>query len=189
MLMNVPGLRILVPRSPQDSLSILRMAIRSDDPVVILEHDLMYFDEGPVREDDLPSLDSAAVLCEGSLLTLIAWSRMANLSLAVARKLKAEGISVEVVDLRSLSPVDWETLVRSTGKTHRALIVEEDGRFAGGGAEIAATLSERCFPLLDSPVRRLAGLFVPTPFNKALESATIPDEKSIENAIRMSLAG
>ncbi len=189
MLMNVPGLRILAPSSPQDSLSILRMSIRSDDPVVILEHDLMYFDEGPVREDDLPSLESAAVLCEGTLLTLIAWSRMANLSLSVARKLKAEGISVEVIDLRSLSPVDWETLVRSTEKTHRALIVEEDGRFAGGGAEIAATLSERCFPLLDAPVRRLGGIFVPTPFNKTLEAATIPDEKSIENAIRMILAG
>ncbi len=188
MLMNVPGLRILAPSSPQDSLSLLRMAIRSDDPVVILEHDLLYFDEGPVREDDLPSLDSASVLCEGSMLTLVAWSRMTNLSLSVARNLKSEGISVEVIDLRSLSPVDWETLVRSTEKTHRALIVEEDGRFAGGGAEIAATLSERCHPLLDAPIRRLGGLFVPTPYNKTLEASTIPDEKSIEHAIRMSLS-
>ena len=184
LLMNVPGLRIVAPSTPQDAYSQLRMAIRSDDPVIVLEHERLYFESGPVDATLLPPMDKASVLRPGRDITVVAWSRMSGLALDAAETLAKEGVSVEVIDLRSLAPIDWETLVASLEKTHRALVVEENCLIAGAGAEIAATLSERCFPLLDTPVRRLGGLFVPTPFNRTLEDRTIPDTEAIAALLR-----
>lgn len=185
MLMNVPGLRMVVPATPQDAYWQLRQAIRSDDPIVVLEHELLYFSKGPMDESAVaPAMHQAVVRRRGSALTCIAYSRMASLALEAADALAQEGIAMEVIDLRSLSPIDWQTCQQSVEKTHRLLIVEEDCRFAGAGAEMAATLQERCFYLLDAPIQRVAGMDIPTPFNGAMEAASIPRSADIIAAAR-----
>jgi len=184
-LMNVPGLRIAVPATPQDAWWQLRQAIASDDPVILLEHELLYFSKDQVDfEAEPPPMHRAAIRCPGKDLTLISYSRMAVLALQAAEALAQEGLSVEVIDLRSLSPIDWASCVASVRKTHRLLIVEEDCRFAGAGAEIAAGMTERCFFELDAPVQRVAGLDLPTPYNGSLESASIPQLADIITAAK-----
>ena len=185
MLMNVPGLRMVVPATPQDAYWQLRQAIRSDDPIIVLEHELLYFSKGPLDEAAMaPAMHQALVRRRGSALTCIAYSRMVTLALEAADALAQEGIAMEVIDLRSLSPIDWQSCQQSVEKTHRCLIVEEDCRFAGAGAEIAATLQERCFYLLDAPIQRVAGMDIPTPFNGAMEAASIPRTADIIAAAR-----
>ena len=190
-LMNVPGLRIAVPATPQDAYWQLRQAIASEDPVIVLEHELLYFSKGPVDfAAAAPPLHRAAVCRQGKDVTLIAYSRMAELALEAAQELAKDNIEAEVIDLRSLSPIDWDTCAASLARTHRLLIVEEDCRFAGAGAEIAARPGERCFFDLDGPVRRVAGLDMPTPFNGELEAASIPRVADIVAAARdLCLAG
>ncbi|MHB0887302.1 alpha-ketoacid dehydrogenase subunit beta [Acidithiobacillus sp.] len=185
MLMNVPGLRMAVPATPQDAYWQLRQAIRSDDPIIVLEHELLYFSKGPMDAAAMaPAMHQAVVRRRGTALTCIAYSRMVTLALEAAEALAREGIAMEVVDLRSLSPIDWQSCQQSVEKTHRCLIVEEDCRFAGAGAEIAATLQERCFYLLDAPIQRVAGMDIPTPFNGAMEAASIPRSADIIAAAR-----
>jgi pyruvate dehydrogenase E1 component beta subunit len=184
-LMNVPGLRIAVPSTPQDAYWQLRQAIVSDEPIILLEHELLYFSKGPVDVlADAPPMHRAVVRREGHDLTIVSYSRHAVLSQQAADELSKEGIEAEVIDLRSLKPIDWDTCATSLEKTHRMLVVEEDCRFAGAGAEIVATLTERCFDSLDAPVQRLAGLDMSTPFNGALEAATIPQVPDIVAAAR-----
>ncbi len=184
-VMNVPGLRIAVPSTPQDAYWQLRQAIASDEPILLLEHELLYFTKGPVDLlADPPPMHRAAVRREGRDLTLVSYSRHALLSQEAASELAKEGLEVEVIDLRSLKPIDWDTCAGSLEKTHRLLVVEEDCRFAGAGAEIACTLAERCFYSLDAPVKRLAGLDIPTPFNGQLEAASIPQVADIIEAAR-----
>ncbi|HTV95504.1 MAG TPA: alpha-ketoacid dehydrogenase subunit beta [Steroidobacteraceae bacterium] len=184
-LMNVPGLRIAVPSTPQDAYWQLRQAIVSDEPIILLEHELLYFSRGPVDlASDPPPMHRAAVRREGRDLTIVSYSRHAILSLEAAVELAKDGIEAEVIDLRSLKPIDWDRCASSIEKTHRLLVVEEDCRFAGAGAEIAATLGERCFYSLDAPVGRVAGLDMPTPFNGKLEAATIPQVPDIAAAAR-----
>jgi len=184
-LMNVPGLRIAVPSTPQDAYWQLRQAIASDEPIIVLEHELLYFSKGPVDLlADAPPLHRAAVRREGRDLTIVSYSRHALLSQDAAGELAKEGIEAEVIDLRSLKPIDWETCAKSLEKTHRLLVVEEDCRFAGAGAEIAASLAEKCFYSLDAPVKRVSGLDIPTPFNGKLEAATIPQVADIVEAAR-----
>ena len=184
-IMNVPGLRIAVPATPQDAFWQLRQAIASDDPIILLEHELLYFSKGTVDvATDSPPMHRALVRREGRDLTIISYSRHAILSQEAAALLVKEGIEAEVIDLRSLKPIDWDTCSTSVAKTHRVLIVEEDCRFAGAGAEIAATLGERCFYTLKAPVQRLAGLDIPTPFNGPLEAASIPQIPDIVAAAR-----
>jgi pyruvate dehydrogenase E1 component beta subunit len=174
-LMNVPGLRIAVPATPQDAYWQLRQAIRSDEPIIVLEHELLYFSQGTLDESlEAPPMHRAQVRRQGNDLTIVTYSRMLDLSLRAAEKLAETGIAAEVIDLRSLRPIDWDTCVASLGKTHRLLVVEEDSRFAGAGAEIAAGLTERCFYNLDAAPQRVAALELPTPFNAALEAASIP---------------
>ena len=175
MLMNVPGLRIAVPATPQDAWWQLRQAIRSDEPVVLLEHELLYFSKASLdMQLEAPPMHRAQVRREGKDLTIITWSRMLDLSLRAAGKLADNGIEAEVIDLRSLRPVDWERCAASLKKTHRLLIVEEDSHFAGAGAEIAAGLGERCFYELDAPPQRVAAREIPIPYNATLEAAAIP---------------
>jgi pyruvate dehydrogenase E1 component beta subunit len=184
-LMNVPGLRIAVPSTPQDAYWQLRQAIVSDEPIILLEHELLYFSKGPVDVlADAPPMHRAVVRREGHDLTIVSYSRHAVLSQQAADELSKEGIEADVIDLRSLKPIDWDTCAASLEKTHRMLVVEEDCRFAGAGAEIVATLTERCFDSLDAPVQRLAGLDISTPFNGALEAATIPQVPDIVAAAR-----
>jgi len=185
MFMNVPGLRIAVPSTPQDAYWQLRQAIASEEPIILLEHELLYFTKGQVDlVAEAPPMHRAVVRRDGRDLTLISYSRHALLAQEAANALAKENIEAEVVDLRSLKPIDWDTCAKSVEKTHRVLIVEEDCRFAGAGAEIAASLTERCFHSLDAPIQRLAGLDIPTPYNGALEAATIPQVADIVAASR-----
>lgn len=184
-LMNVPGLRIAVPSTPQDAWWQLRQAIASDEPVILLEHEMLYFTKGPLDVLAVaPPMHRAVVRRAGTDLTIVSYSRHALLSHEAAEELAKEGIEAEVIDLRSLKPIDWDTLATSLEKTHRMLVVEEDCRFAGAGAEIAATMGERCFGTLDAPVQRLAGLDMSTPFNGALEDASIPQVADIVETAR-----
>ncbi|MGE5320407.1 MAG: alpha-ketoacid dehydrogenase subunit beta [Hyphomicrobiaceae bacterium] len=184
-LMNVPGLRIAVPATPQDAYWQLRQAVASDDCIVLLEHVLLY---GEKAEVDLhaapPPMHQAAVRHAGTDLTIVAYSRMAGLAQQAAEALAGEGIAAEVIDLRSLRPIDWETCVKSLRKTRHLLVVEEDCRFAGAGAEIAATLTERCFDVLMAAPLRLGGLDLPVPVNAALEAACVPQLGDIVLAAR-----
>jgi pyruvate dehydrogenase E1 component beta subunit len=185
-VMNVPGLRIAVPSTPQDAYWQLRQAIVSDEPIILLEHELLYFSKGPVDlMADPPPMHRAVIRREGRHLTIVSYSRHALLSQDAAVELAKEGIEAEVIDLRSLKPIDWDTCAKSLEKTHRLLVVEEDCRYAGAGAEIAATLAERCFYSLDAPVKRVAGLDIPTPFNGALEAASIPQVGDIVQNARL----
>jgi pyruvate dehydrogenase E1 component beta subunit len=188
MFMNVPGLRVAVPSTPQDAYWQLRQAIASDEPVVLLEHEVLYFTKGPVDTmAEPPPMHQAAIRRAGRDLTLIGYSRTALQAQEAAAELAKEGIEAEVIDLRSLNPIDWKTLSESVDKTHRALVIEEDCRHAGAGAEIAASLAERCFFSLDAPVQRVAGLDMPTPYNGALEAASIPRVADIVAAARALL--
>ena len=174
-LMNVPGLRIAVPATPQDAYWQLRQAIRSDEPIIVLEHELLYFSKGPLEVSlEAPPMHRAQIRREGSDLTIVTYSGMLDVSLRAAEQLADKGIAAEVIDLRSLRPIDWDTCTTSLEKTHRLLVVEEDSRFAGAGAEIAASLTERCFFSLDASPQRVAALEMPIPFNAALEATSIP---------------
>jgi pyruvate dehydrogenase E1 component beta subunit len=187
-LMNVAGLRIVVPATPQDAYWQLRQAIRADDCVIVLEHELLNFDQGPVDETaESPPPHRAAVRRVGSDLTMVSYSRMAKQALAAAEQLAGEGIEAEVIDLRSLSPIDWGTCTASVRKTGRVLIAEEDSRFAGAGAEIAAGLTERCFRSLRAAPLRVAALDLPNPYNKHLEEQLIPQPADIAAAARAML--
>ncbi len=185
-LMNVPGLRIAVPVTPQDAYWQLSQAIRSNDPIILLEHELLYFTKGVIDStvERIP-IHRALVRRKGSHLTIISYSRHVLLCLQAAEKLAEQGIDAEVIDLRSLSPIDWDTCIQSLERTNRLLVVEEDCRFAGSGAEIVAKLTERCFYALDEPPRRLAGLDIPTPFNQQLERASIPQVEDIVAAAQL----
>lgn len=188
MFMNVPGLRVAVPSTPQDAYWQLRQAIASDEPVVLLEHEVLYFTKGPVDTmAEPPPMHQAAIRRAGRDLTLIGYSRTALQAQEAAAELAKEGIEAEVIDLRSLNPIDWKTLSDSVNRTHRALVIEEDCRHAGAGAEIAASLAERCFFSLDAPVQRVAGLDIPTPYNGPLEAASIPRVADIVAAARALL--
>ncbi len=182
-LMNAPGLRIAVPATPQDAYWQLCQAISSDEPIVLLEHELLYFSKGGLDVSRPPPPMHRAEVCRpGRDLTIVTYSRMRDLALQAATQLAETGIEAEVIDLRSLRPIDWDCCVASLEKTHRLLIVEEDSGFAGAGAEISAGLTERCFPILDAPPRRVAGEELPIAYNAALEAASIPQVADVVRA-------
>jgi len=186
----VPGLKVVAPSNPADAKALLLAAIRDDDPVLFLENLALYNTKGDVPDDDVPAeIGRAAVTRPGSDITVIGYSRMASLGLAVAEELAArEGIDAEVIDLRSLRPLDRETIVSSVRKTHAAVVLEDDWLTYGIGAEIAATISDGAFDQLDAPVRRVAMAEVPLPYAKSLESAALPSAGDVETAIRQTLA-
>jgi pyruvate dehydrogenase E1 component subunit beta len=186
----VPGLKVVAPSNPADAKALLLAAIRDDDPVLFLENLALYNTKGDVPDDDVPAeIGRAAVTRPGSDITVIGYSRMASLGLAVAEELAArEGIDAEVIDLRSLRPLDRDTIVRSVRKTHSAVVLEDDWLTYGIGAEIAATISDGAFDQLDAPVRRVAMAEVPLPYAKSLESAALPSASDVDTAIRQTLA-
>src|SRR5690606_35085380 len=157
---------------PADAKALLTAAIRDDDPVLFLENLGLYNTKGQVPEGELVGeIGRAAVVRPGSDLTVVAYSRATTIALEVARQFAEEGVSVEVVDLRSLRPLDRETVCRSVRKTTRAVVLEDDWLTYGVGAEIAATIQEGAFDFLDAPVRRVAAAEVPLPYAKPLERA------------------
>jgi len=183
--MHVPGLKVVMPSTPYDAKGLLISSIRDDNPVVFLEHKMLYQEPGevPKKSYTIP-LGEADVKREGEDVTIVATGRMVHFSLAAAEKLSAEGISVEVVDPRCLTPLDEEAIIGSVKKTHRLVIVHEEVKIAGSGAEIAAMVAEKAFDYLDAPILRVAAPFTPIPFAPNLEQEYIPSEEKIINAVK-----
>jgi acetoin:2,6-dichlorophenolindophenol oxidoreductase subunit beta len=172
---HVPGLKVAVPSTPYDAKGLLKSAIRDDNPVVFFEDKMMFATKGPVPEEEYTvPLGVADVKREGEDLTIVATSSMVYVALEAAEHLEQEGISAEVVDPRTLVPLDRETLVASVTKTGRALVVDEGHTSYGVSAELAAVLADEAFWHLDAPVKRLAAMDVPIPFSPVLEDQTVP---------------
>jgi pyruvate dehydrogenase E1 component beta subunit len=185
---HVPGLKVVAPSTPADAKGLLTAAIRDDDPVIVLENLALYNTKGEVPEGDhTVDIGTAAVTRAGHDITVVAYSRAAVIAQDVARRLAEEGISVEVVDLRSLRPLDRDTICASVRKTTRAVILEDDWLSYGIGAEIAATIAEGAFDRLDAPVRRVAAAEVPLPYAKPLELAALPDAAALTRVVRETL--
>ncbi len=182
---HVPGLKVVAPATPEDARWMLPTALADPNPVIIFEHSALYNDRGPVDPALGPvDLERAAIRRSGSDLSIIASAGMVPKAIAAADQLAAAGVSAEVIDLRSLRPLDIDTLAASLDRTHRALVVDEGWRTGGLNAEIAASLTERCFWSLDAPVVRLASTEVPIPYAKHLETAAIPQVDEIVASAR-----
>jgi len=183
--MHVPGLQVAVPSTPYDAKGLLKTAIRNDNPVIFCEHKLLYPIVGPVPEEDYTIPFGVADLKrEGTDVTIIATLYMVHKSLNAAEALQKEGINVEVVDPRTLVPLDKETILNSVKKTGRVVIVTEDCKTAGVSAEIAAIIAEEALDYLDAPIKRVTTPDVPIPFSPPLEQYVIPDEKRIVKAVK-----
>ena len=185
MLWNCPGLEIVLPSSPRDVRGLLKAAVRSDNPTVFVDHALLFEIRGPVPEDDEPiPLGQADIKRAGGDVTVVATSYMVQRSLGVAEQLAREGIQVEVVDPRTLVPLDFQTIMASVEKTRRVVIVDECHYSCGVSAELAARIWEAGYDKLKAPLRRVATLDVPVPYNKNLEEFISPSESRIVEAIR-----
>ncbi len=185
----VPGLKVVAPSTPADARALLKAAIEDDDPVLFLENLALYNTKGEVPGSVPPvEIGRAAITRPGTDITLIGYSRMATVCTAVAEKLAAEGISAEVIDLRSLRPLDRDTLIASVRKTGCAVIGEDDWLTYGIGAELAASISDGAFDYLDAPVRRVAMAEVPLPYAKPLETLALPSVDSLYTAASQTLA-
>ena len=186
---NIPGLRVVVPSSPYDAKGLLHHALRCDDPVIFLEHRELLGLKGHVPEEpyEIP-FGQAAIVRPGKDITVVALTVMVQHTWKVCEQLASEGISVELIDPRTVAPLDIDTISRSVGKTGRLLIVDEAFAPYGIGAEIAAQLCERGFDDLDAPIRRLNGSHTPTPYSPTLEAAVVPNAEAIAQAIRDLIA-
>lgn len=187
---HVPGLLLAVPSTPADAKGLMKTAIRLNDPVIFLEHKSLYLETGevPDGDDHLVSFGSAAIRREGADVTIVAWSKMVGLALEAARQLEEEGIDVEVVDPRTLVPLDEGAILASVAKTGRLVVVQEAPRRAGFAAEIVATVCERASDHLRAPVRRIAGRDVPLPMAPNLERQVLPQVSWIVDAVRETVA-
>ncbi|HEX2326281.1 MAG TPA: alpha-ketoacid dehydrogenase subunit beta [Chloroflexota bacterium] len=185
---NTPGLKVVAPTTPYDAKGMMKSAIRDDDPVIFLEAQGSYSERGEVPEEDFTvPFGLAAVPREGSDLTIVAHGYAVRRALRVAERLEGEGISAEVIDLRSLRPLDVQTVVESVGKTHRALCVEQGWPTFGLTAELAARIQRACFADLDAPVERVGGAEVPMPYARPLENAALVNDDKIYGAARQVL--
>ncbi|ODN71226.1 alpha-ketoacid dehydrogenase subunit beta [Methylobrevis pamukkalensis] len=182
---HIPGLKVVAPATPADAYGLLKAAIRDPNPVIVLEHKLLYNLRGEVPEDGgLIEIGRARTAREGRDVSIFATSRMVHLSLEAAEKLAAEGIEAEVIDLRSLRPLDVGAIVASVAKTHHAVVVNEGWRFCGYGAELSATIMEQAFDDLDAPVERVGAMDVAIPYSEPLEKTVLPDVEAIMAAVR-----
>ncbi len=185
---QVPGLKVLVPSTPYDARGLLMSAFEDKNPIVYVEHSLLYGTRGEVPGGDFTvPIGKAEVKRQGSHVTIVSYLRMVQTSLRAAAKLAEEGIEAEVVDLRCLRPLDIDTVIASVKKTNRAVVVEEGWKLGGFGAEIAASLAELAIEFLDGPVKRIAGLEVPMPYARDLERAAIPSEEDVVTAVKSLL--
>jgi pyruvate dehydrogenase E1 component beta subunit len=184
---HIPGLKVVMPSTPRDACGLLKAAVRDDQPVIFIEHKLLYMTRGPVPDEEyVIPLGRAEVKKSGTDVSLITYSHMTLKCLEAASALEAEGISVEVVDLRTLSPLDKETVLASARKTGRVLVVHEAVKRGGVGGDIAAMLMEEAYDDLDGPVLRIAGRNTPIPYNLSIEKACVPSvEEIVAGVLRM----
>ena len=183
---HFPGLKVVMPSTPADAKGLLKSAIRDDDPVIFMEQERMYGLKGEVPEDEdfIIPLGVADIKREGTDATIIARSLMVPAALKAAEILQEQGVSCEVIDPRTIRPLDINTIVESVKKTNRVVVAEESHPFAGVGAEISAQIMEQAFDYLDAPVRRISGADAPMPYAKNLEELAIPDAQRIAAAVR-----
>lgn len=186
---HFPGLKVVAPATPVDAKGLLKASIRTDDPVLFIEHSTMYQERGEVPEDKdfvLP-IGKSDVKREGRDVTIVTYSKMLQISMKAAQQLAAEGIEAEVIDLRTLRPLDMEPVYESFKKTNRAVVVEEGWRSFGVGAEVAARIYEECFDDLDAPIQRVAQKEVPLPYSAELEKSAIPNPNDVIKAVKAVL--
>lgn len=182
---HIPGLKVVMPSTPYDVKGLIKSSIRDDNPIIFIEHKLLYNEEGPVPEEEyVIPIGKADIKREGKDVTIVATSRMVMRALQAAEKLSEDGIEAEVVDPRTLVPLDEETILQSIKKTGRLLIIHEAYRRCGFGAEIAALASEKAFYDLDAPIKRIGAANTPVPFAPQLENFVIPDEREIIKGVR-----
>ena len=182
--LHCPGLRVVIPATPADAKGLLKSALRQDDPVIFLEHESLYGVKGEVPAGEyLVPLGQANVMREGKDVTIISYSKCVFDALRAAESLENEGVDAEVIDLRTLNPLDIHTVTESVIKTGKAIVVYEGWRTGGAGAEIAAQIYETAFDHLDAPVERVATLDTPIPYNKRLERAALPSADQIVRAV------
>jgi pyruvate dehydrogenase E1 component beta subunit len=183
---HVPGLKVVRPSTPMDAKGLLKAAIRDDNPVIFIESETLYNVKGEVNEDPdvVIPLGQAIVRRAGTDVTVVAYMGMMYRAMEAAESLAEDGISVEIVDPRTLRPMDTETIIGSVRKTHRAVVVEAGAGFAGMGSEIAAFITEQAFDELDAPVERVTGASAPMPYARNLEKAKTPSKERIVDAIR-----
>lgn len=185
---HIPGLKVVAPATPYDVKGLLKASVRDNNPVIFCENKSLYRTTGPVPEENyMIELGKADIKRPGDDVTVIAWSRMVLEALEAAEKFAEEGISVEVIDLRSLIPLDEETIFASVRKTNRVVIVQEAWKTCGFGAEVAARIQEKVFDYLDAPVIRVAGMDTHIPFSPVLENTVVPTSDSIADGIRSIL--
>jgi pyruvate dehydrogenase E1 component beta subunit len=186
---HVPGLKVVAPAFPADAKGLLKAAIRDDNPVLVMESETLYGVKGDVPDGDgVVELGKAAIARPGKDVTLVAYSRMTHVALEAAAALEKEGVSAEVVDLRSLRPLDEGTLVGSVERTHRLVVVHEGWPYGGVGAEIADRVQRLAFDALDAPIVRVATLDVPMPYSAKLEAACIPQADRVVATVKRLMA-
>ena len=182
---HFPGMKVIAPGTPYDAKGLLKAAIRTDDPVLFIENATMYQSKGEVPDGDyVEPIGVSKVQREGSDVTIITYSKGLQLSLQAAEELSSEGIEAQIIDLRSLRPLDLGPAIESLKQTNRAVIVEEGWRSYGVGAEVAARLYEEAFDYIDSPLKRVAQVEVPLPYNRELEQMALPQIGDIVKAVR-----
>lgn len=185
---HIPGLRVVMPSTPSDAKGLLKYALRQEDPVMFLEHKHLYMTKGLVPDGEhIIEFGKADIKRPGKDVTLIAWSNMIPTTLAAAEELAAQGIDAEVVDPRTLVPLDKKTILESVSKTKRAVIVQEANRRGGVASDICSIIQEELFYDLDAPVTIVAGLDIPIPFNLTLEKASVPQKQDVVAAARRVL--
>lgn len=185
---HFPGLKVIAPCSAADAKGMLKSAIRDNDPVICLEHKLLYARKEEIPEGEYTTpIGKADVKREGKDLTIITWSREVNFSLTAAEELAKEGIDVEVLDLRTLVPLDWDAITKSVSKTHNVIIVSEEVKRGSYAGEISAQIAEELFDELDAPVERVCGLNIVSPFSPTLEDENFPHPETIVAAVKRVL--
>ena len=183
---NFPGLKIAIPGTPRDAKGLLKTAIRDDNPVLVLESELLYNVTGPIEDKEvelLIPLGKGEIKREGADVTIICYAQTVRMALAAAETLAGQGIQAEVLDLRSIKPLDLDLILNSVSKTHRCVIAEQDKPFCGIGAELTYQIQRDVFDELDAPVARVAQEEVPMPYNERLEAAVLPNEEKILQAV------
>jgi len=184
---NVPGLKVCTPATPRDAKGLLKTAVRDDNPVLVLEGELLYSSKGMVEPPDeelLIPLGQAEVKREGSDVSIICYEQTVPLALKVAEQLEEEDISAEIVDLRSIKPLDEEAIYNSVAKTHRVVIVEQDRPFCGVGAEVCYRIQKNIFDELDAPIERVSQEDVPMPYNEKLEKFVLPNPEKLMSVVK-----